>query len=212
MAIQHATSLISSFANQLLKKHPFPLEVSDEEILAEDHDYHKAQLKKWLERLKELDSKYVEIKQNEFLAKSMSLVSKIQKNLQQHKRVWVLLSESRGRYMKAAKEMIEGVRLLYQSLEAAGTHYITLKFYDYALGPSNYSHSPERTGEGETQHEKDLAKLCEKLERKVPRFLPVSKQHEEIQRILDGKSWKTKPFHEAGQTMQFFLERALTWE
>jgi len=117
---------------------------------------------------------------NKFLAESMGLVSEIRKSLQQHKRVWVLLSETHGRYVKAAEKVIQRVSHLYCSLETAGTRYITLKYFDYKLDGLAYSHSPEAAGKIDACEKEGTANLHQTLEREVPRFLSIKKQYEEF--------------------------------
>jgi hypothetical protein len=154
--------------------------------------------------------------QNEFLVKSIKLVYEIKRALQTHEKVWVVLSEVRGRYISAAKEVINGVSHLYQSLRAADIHYVTLKYFDPKLNESGYIHSQQKAKKIEAGYQKQLEKQKQtfrnSLERDFPSSLSVEKQHQAFTALLDDPSWLNMPLYQAGEVMQFFLERALTWE
>lgn len=231
-AIQHAISSLHCLANALIiNPHPIQSVDSEEEILADDRErclssdplvrsYQiaslRSSLKDSLVKLKEFDSRHDEIMKNEFLVKSIGLVQKIQGSLLKHEKVWVVLSEVRGRHVSVAKEIIDGVSHLYQSLEAAGIHYVTLKHFDPHLKKSAYSHSPKKAEKIDARYQKQLEKekkiFRNAFEMDFPTTLSVEEQYQAFTTFIDDPSWNSTTLFQAGETLQFFLERALTWE
>ncbi|MGE0197943.1 MAG: hypothetical protein AB7N99_05070 [Simkaniaceae bacterium] len=231
ITIQTATLLIDSLASELIKKNQFFYETnSGQETLIEDSDdqsylnrfesyqinYLKNKIRGCLARLKEFNNEHEDISHQEFLVRSSSLVNQIQASLQCSKKAWVIMSEVHGRYVSGAEKIIQGVANLYRSFETAGTHYITLKYFDPNQRKPDYSHSLKLAKEAEVQskkqQQKDIAMLHKKLGYYIPHTLSIKEQNQAIQSLVNNRSWQNKTLYEAGSIMQYMLKRALTWE